>query len=135
MTNGKSTANVAPFITPVIDNEASKKPENNAPESPINIFAGLKLNVKNANIEPARINAINALIELGGRIAKATIANVIALTVITEPAKPSTPSMKFTALLIPTIHNNVIGYDKNPILKGKPILYPNVVISTFTPSK
>ena len=98
----------------MIDNDASKKPENNAPESPMNIFAGLKLKVKNASIEPARINAIKALIEFGGRIANATIASVIALTVITEPASPSTPSIKFTALLIPTIHKRVIGYDKKP---------------------
>ncbi len=41
---------------------ASKNPENKAPESPMNIFAGLKLNVKNASMEPAKINAINAVI-------------------------------------------------------------------------
>ena len=60
--NGNNIAKVAPVITPAIDNVASKNPENNAPESPINIFAGLKLKVKNANIEPAKMNAINAVI-------------------------------------------------------------------------
>ena len=110
-TNGKIIASAAAFITPVIESVASKNPENNAPESPIKIFAGLKLYVKNANIEPARINAISALIALGGVIATAIKPNVIELTVTTEPASPSTPSMKFTALLIPTIHKIVRMYD------------------------
>lgn len=91
---GKRIANVAAFITPVIDIVASKKPENNAPLSPMNIFAGLKLYVKNASIEPAKINPIKALIGLGGVIATAIIAKVTAFTVTTEPAKPSTPSKK-----------------------------------------
>ena len=114
--NGKSIASVALFITPVIDIEASINPENSAPESPINIFAGLKLKVKNAIIEPARINPISALIGFGGVIASAIIARVTAFIVITEPANPSTPSIKLTALLIPTIHNIVKGYE-NHILR------------------
>ena len=36
-------------------------------------------------------------------------ARVIELTVITEPASPSTPSIKFTAFEIPTIQRIVIG--------------------------
>lgn len=112
---GKRIANVAAFITPVIDIVASKNPENNAPLSPINIFAGLKLYVKNASIEPAKINPIKALIGLGGVIATAIIAKVTAFTVTTEPAKPSTPSIKFKAFEIPTIHSIVIGYEKIPI--------------------
>lgn len=107
--NGKSTASAAPFITPAIDNVASKKPENKAPESPINIFAGLKLKVRKASIEPASINAIRAVIGCAGLTATAIRANVIELTVITEPASPSTPSIKLTALEIPTIHKRVIG--------------------------
>ena len=107
-TKGKIIAKAAAFITPVIERVASKNPENNAPESPIKIFAGLKLYVKNASIDPARINAINALIGLGGTIATAIKPKVIELTVTTDPARPSTPSIKFTALLIPTIHNIVI---------------------------
>ena len=43
----------------IIDNENPKKLE---PVSPTKVFAGLKLNVKNASIEPARINAIKAVI-------------------------------------------------------------------------
>ena len=108
-TKGNNIASVATFMTPVIDIAASKNPENNAPLSPINIFAGLKLNVKNASIEPANIKPIKALIGLGGLSVIAKIAKVIALTVTTEPAKPSTPSIKFSAFEIPTIHNNVIG--------------------------
>ena len=72
------------------------------------------LKVKNANIEPARIKPTSAIIGFGGVIATAIIARVIALTVVTEPASPSTPSIKFRALLIPTIHNIVIGYDQKP---------------------
>ena len=73
------------------------------------IFAGLKLNVKNANIEPARIKAIRAMIGCAGVIATATRASATELTVITEPASPSTPSIKLTAFVTPTIHNIVIG--------------------------
>src|SRR5574344_48765 len=110
--NGNIIAKAADFITPVIESVASKNPENNEPESPINILAGLKLKVKNANVEPAKINAIKALIGLGGIIATAIIPKVIEFTVITEPASPSTPSIKFTALLIPTIHKSVNIYEK-----------------------
>ena len=46
---------------------------------------------------------------LEGVMATAIIASVTALIVTTEPASPSTPSIKFKALLIPTIHNRVIG--------------------------
>ena len=107
--NGNKTANAAPFITPAIDRVESKKPENNAPESPINIFAGLKLNVKNASMDPAKINAIKAVIGWAGVIATDIKAKVIELTVITDPASPSTPSIKLTAFDIPTIHKIVIG--------------------------
>ena len=117
-TKGNKIASVATFITPVIDIVASKNPENRVPLSPINIFAGLKLNVKNASIEPARIKPINALIGLGGQTVIAKIARVMALTVTTEPASPSTPSIKFKAFEIPTIHKSVIGYDNHP--KSKP---------------
>ena len=69
--NGSNTARAAPFITPAIDSVASRNPENRAPESPINIFAGLKLYVRNANIEPARIKAISAVIGWAGLTATA----------------------------------------------------------------
>ena len=131
--NGKSTARAAPFITPAIDNVANKKPENNAPESPINIFAGLKLNVKNASIDPARINAIKAVIGCAGVIATAIKAKVIELTEITEPAKPSTPSIKLTALEIPTIHNIVIGYESHP--RGITPPHGLNIVSICTPNK
>ena len=74
----------------------------------------MKLKVKNANIEPAKINPIKALIGFGGDKVIAKIANVTAFTVTTEPASPSTPSIKFIALEIPTIHNKVIGYENHP---------------------
>ena len=69
-TKGSNIASVANFIpiTPVIDIAASKNPENKDPLSPINIFAGLKLNVKNASIEPARMNPISAIIGWAGVI-------------------------------------------------------------------
>ena len=130
---GNNIAKVAHFITPAIDKVASKNPENKAPESPINIFAGLKLKVKNANIEPAKIKAIKAVIGCAGVIATATKASAIEFTVITEPASPSTPSMKLTAFVTPTIHKIVIGYEKSP----KSIAFPNGLNKTsiFTPNK
>ena len=48
---GNNIATVATFITPVIEIAASKKPENREPLSPINIFAGLKLKVKELKVE------------------------------------------------------------------------------------
>ena len=60
-------------------------------------------------MEPARIKPISALIGFEGVIATAIIARVTALTVTTDPASPSTPSIKFKAFEIPTIHNKVIG--------------------------
>ena len=130
-TNGNKIESVATFITPVIEIVASKNPANNAPLSPIKIFAGLKLKVKNANIEPARINPINALIGFGGLSVIARIAKVRAFTVTTDPAKPSTPSIKFTALEIPTIHSIVIGYD-NHQAKSK---FKNGIEFIWTPNK
>ena len=52
---------------------------------------------------------IKALIGLDGDNVTAKIAKVMELTVTTEPASPSTPSIKLNAFEIPTIHNNVIG--------------------------
>lgn len=132
-TNGKKIAKVAVFITPVIDSDANKNPANNAPESPIKIFAGLKLYAKNASIEPAKMNAIKALIGFAGVVATATIAKVTEFTVITEPASPSTPSIKFTALQIPTIHSKVIGYDNQPNSKTPPNGF--TIVSIFTPKR
>lgn len=41
--NGTNIVNATDFITPVMDKEANKNPANNAPESPMKIFAGWKL--------------------------------------------------------------------------------------------
>ena len=54
-------------------------------------------------------------------------SGVIALTVITEPASPSTPSIKLTALEIPTIHRTVIGYENIPNCIGAPPIGLNIV--------
>ena len=128
---GNNIASVATFITPVIEIAASKNPENNAPLSPINIFAGLKLKVKNASIAPARIKPIRALIGFAGDNVIAKIAKVIAFTVTTEPASPSTPSIKFTAFEIPTIQSKVIGYESKP----KSIPPKNGTLSICTPKR
>ena len=105
--NGTNIVSSGDFITPVIERVASKNPANKAPESPINIFAGWKLYVKNASIAPAKINAINALIAFVGVIATAINPRVTDDIVTIDPASPSTPSIKFKAFEIPTIHKIV----------------------------
>ena len=82
-------------------------------------------------MEPARINPTRAIIGFGGVIATAIIASVIAFTVVTEPASPSTPSIKFKALLIPTIQSRVIGYDQKP----KSIPPKNGIVLICTPKR
>ena len=58
---------------------------------------------------PIKINATRAEMGEGGVTTREIMPIVIEPIVTTEPAKPSTPSIKFVAFEIPTIHNKLIG--------------------------
>ena len=101
------TANVYVFATPkidIIDNENPKKLE---PVSPIKVFAGVKLNGKNPTSAPA--NAVISTIDTNGEPFKTNITNneIADITDIPED-NPSSPSIRFIALVTPTIHTTVI---------------------------
>ena len=76
---------------------------------------------------------IKPLIEFPVAIVEAIRASVTELTVTTDPAKPSTPSIKLTALEIPTIQRIVIGYENRP----KSIAPPKglKIVSILTPKR
>ena len=81
---------------------AKQYPKKLEPVSPINVFAGLKLNGKNPVKLPA--NAVIKIIAINGESFK---ENIIikerhAIKVIPED-NPSSPSIRFIALVIPTI--------------------------------
>ena len=81
-------------------------PKNNAPQSPRKIEAGWKLCIKNPEAEPASNNdnaAISGLPKC--KLFKEIVTN----TIIEIPAhKPSNPSIKFNAFVIPIIQPYVI---------------------------
>ena len=91
--------------TPCIDNVASINPKNVEPVSPINIFAGLKLNGKNPKHEP--ISAIPKIaIEYSPTLIDINTSD-IDIIADTPAANPSRPSIKFTAFVMNTIHITV----------------------------
>ena len=77
------------------------------PVSPRNVFAGEKLNGKNPNIAPPR--AVTKIIEIIGESFNAKIINREIQEISEIPLeRPSNPSIKLIALVIPTIHITVI---------------------------
>lgn len=106
-----NTKTVYVFATPKIDITAKLNPKKLEPTSPTNVLAGLKLNGKNPTIPPAR-----AVINIIDNIDEPFVANIINndiqdISEIPED-KPSNPSIKFIALVIPTIHPIVSIYEK-----------------------
>jgi len=95
---------------------------NKAPVSPIKIFAGLKLKIRKPNVLAKRIDPIITTNGLGIKIA--IMEMVINAMEETPAAKPSNPSIKLIAFVIPTIHKIVIGIlrkpnSNTPLEKGK----------------
>ena len=91
------------FATPNIDIIESEYPKKFEPVSPINVFAGLKLNGIKPIKAPAK--AVINIIAIIGEPFNAKIINndIQAITEIPED-KPSNPSIRFIAFVIPTIH-------------------------------
>ena len=71
------------------------------PVSPINTFAGCKLNNKNPKQVPIKTQPIKVT-SVTPKIILITVSAVI-IIVVTLVAKPSIPSVKFTALVVPSI--------------------------------
>ena len=105
-----NTITVYVFATPKIDITAKLNPKKLEPTSPTNVLAGLKLNGKNPTIPPAR-----AVINIIDNIDEPFVANIINSDIqdISEipEDKPSSPSIRLIALVIPTIHPIVSIYE------------------------
>ena len=90
--NGIFKYKAIPDITP---------PKSNEPVSPINTFAGCKLNIKNPKTTP-----ITALPNMDSSSIPATIPIIVKQVIIiadTLDESPSIPSVKFTAFVAPNI--------------------------------
>ena len=80
------------------------------PVSPINTFAVFKLNIKNPKHAPIIIlpNTITSFIS---NIIAITVRHVVIIAE-TDVLRPSIPSVKFTALVVPSITNITNGIYK-----------------------
>ncbi len=121
-----------------IPKTAMIKPNTSEPVSPIKILAGLKLKYKNASIAPARAKAINEPLLSPLIIRKAP--NTTRLMKPNPPARPSMPSIRLNALVIPTMAIIVKVYceskGNSPIPKiplNDVILTPDNAISVARP--
>ena len=96
---------------PSIEITESEKPIKFVPISPINVLAGLKLNGKNPAKAPTK--AVIIIIAINGDPFNAKIINKQIHEIIEIPDdNPSNPSIKFIALVIPTIQNIVNVIEK-----------------------
>ena len=93
-----------------IEITAKQNPKKLDPTSPINVFAGLKLNGKNPTIEPP--NAVISKTAIKGDLFNVKIINkeIHEINVIPED-NPSRPSIKLIAFVIPTIQPIVSMYE------------------------
>lgn len=100
------------FVEPWIDIAAMVNPRKRLPESPMKIFAGLKLYRKKPRVAPAR-----AAVKSEGRMLpknKATAKRAEVAKKATPEARPSIPSMRLKALERPTSQKTVTGRPSHP---------------------
>ena len=110
---GTTTAKVAAdLIAASIEITDKAKPRNSEPVSPINIFAGLKLNGKKPIAPPA--SATRRIVDVISFDIYAIKERVMADIAEIPAASPSSPSIKLTVFVIPTIQNTVSGRAKIP---------------------
>src|SRR5699024_505016 len=101
-----NTRAVYVLATPKIEIMANANPIKLEPVSPINVFAGLKLNGKNPTKAPAK--AVISTIAISGEPFNAkTIKSERQEISVTPDDKPSKPSIKLIAFVIPTIQQIV----------------------------
>src|SRR3972149_2503170 len=92
--------------------EAMVNPKKRLPESPINILAGLKLKNKKPVNAPKRDNIIIVIIAGPNNRESTAITPQVAAHI--PAARPSKPSIRFIALVIPTIQRIVRGQENQP---------------------
>lgn len=120
------------LATPSIDIIASEKPIKFEPVSPINVFAGLKLNGRNPTILPA--NAVINTIAINGESFKAnTISNDKQEISVTPEDRPSSPSIRLMAFVIPIIQQTVNIYENTPLITIFPSVKGREISSIFIP--
>jgi len=87
-------------------------PRNILPQSPMKTLAGLKLR----NRKPMRLPSMASMntATTGCPTEKAKAASTAQVIREMPAAKPSSPSMRFTALVIPTIQSMVMGQASGP---------------------
>ena len=109
--NGNTiTAAVYVFAIPNIDIIDNENPKKFDPVSPINVFAGAKLNGKNPTNAPA--NAVINTIDINGEPFNTNIINNDTADITDIPDdNPSNPSIKLIAFVTPIIHPIVITID------------------------
>src|SRR5665648_124313 len=95
------------FNTHKAPTEANMKPAKVLPESPKNILAGYKLNLKKANMLPAR--AIDTRLRVSKFCLKPKIRKATRAIRETPQANPSKPSIRLMELVMPTIQKIKIG--------------------------
>ncbi len=93
-----------------IEITANENPKKFEPTSPIKVLAGLKLNGKNPTIAP--LNAVINKMAINGDLFKVNIINKEMHEIKLIPDdKPSKPSIKLIALVIPIIQPIVRIYE------------------------
>ena len=128
------TAAVYVLADPNIDITANENPKKFEPVSPINVFAGVKLNGKNPTSAPAR--AVINTIEINDDPFNTNITNNDIADIIDIPEdNPSSPSIKFIAFVTITIHAIVINTDVISCISGKfknGSVIPSILIPDIT---
>ena len=105
---GTSTATtVVPFWLPRIEITAKRYPRKRLPESPRKILAGRKFQRRKPSRLPTRAT-LTASTPRWPRNEALTATATVVISAI-PAASPSSPSMRFTALVMPTIHSTVMG--------------------------
>lgn len=116
-----NTRAVYVLATPRIDIIARENPMKLDPVSPINVFAGLKLNGRNPTIAPAKA-VINTIAINGEPFNANTIRSDKHEIKVTPDDNPSRPSIKLIAFVIPIIQHTVIIYENIPLIT----IFPSV---------
>lgn len=100
-------------------------PKKLAPVSPINVFAGLKLNGKNPKVAPDKAD-IRIIAAISAPF-KAKIIRSDTVDIPDIPAdRPSKPSIKFIAFVTPTIQQIVNNID---IISGNSFICKNGIVT------
>lgn len=99
---------------PCIDIIARVKPKNIEPVSPMNIFAGLKLNGRKPIQLPARMPVMRITVSVASSTKNEARSIEHAEIADTPQERPSRPSMRFVAFMRNTIQNTVSGIENEP---------------------